>query len=115
MRQIAQLWHASRAAQAALDQAVSGNAIVKNVFGVPMEQTKRAPSNARPDATESEAPKPLLPAIRNKQRLLVVGASDSGKTTLLRHIIDERDNPLADRPARHAAEVGQGETRWPRP
>lgn len=58
------------------------------------EQFKR---NLLPDVIEDEnilAPLPLLPAIADRERILIIGASDSGKTTLMRHMIDHRQNVL---------------------
>ncbi len=73
----------------------SGLISLKTVGGdaTHFEQFKKA---LLPDIVEEPLlnPLPLLPAIANRQRLLIVGASDSGKTTLMRHLIDVRENVL---------------------
>lgn len=38
--------------------------------------------------------RPIIPELATRQRILVVGASDSGKTTLLRHLIDAKGSCL---------------------
>lgn len=75
-------------------QVRTGKALPSGFAGISSQQysTKNIISNA--EALLSEPIRPLLPELASKQRILVVGASDTGKTTLLRHIIDAKQNCL---------------------
>lgn len=54
-----------------------------------LHATARRPELAAPEPA-APAVSPLLPVLASAQRLLLVGASDSGKSTLLKHLITAR-------------------------
>ncbi len=56
-------------------------------------QAAAAPLLQEPATPQAELPA-IIPALVNRQRILIVGASDAGKTTLLRWIIDSRKKCL---------------------
>lgn len=74
------------------------------VFHGPKSQAAAAVIQEQP-ITPAELP-PIIPALVNRQRILIVGASDAGKTTLLRWLIDARDKCLVIDPHGSPAKWG---------
>jgi len=76
-------------AQAQIRQIDSGSALVSSIGNFTFEQHKRAPQ------LKVESPPPaidVLTALDSAQRVLIVGSSNSGKTTLLKHILQRRQS-----------------------
>ena len=63
-----------------------------SAFHNPKSQAAAAVIQEQP-ITPAELP-PIIPALVNRQRILIVGASDAGKTTLLRWLIEARGKCL---------------------
>ena len=83
----------------AMRQAAAGLMYPKNLAGMNFDafpaMTARTVANQQAAIQpQNEALPPLLPALKNRQRILIVGASDSGKTTLMRHLIDIKKSPI---------------------
>lgn len=81
---------------ATLPQIQAGLLFPGSVGDIPFSaHTKALPKNdGVPFLGEPNVIRPILPELVQRQRVLIVGASDSGKTTLLRHLIDAKGNCL---------------------
>jgi len=82
----------STLAEAQIRQIDSGAALVSSIGNFTFDQYKRAPQLKVEDPPELAAPVNILEALNSAQRVLIVGGSNSGKTTLLKHILASRQS-----------------------
>lgn len=77
--------------------------------GEPVARRQRDARPARIAPVDDDQVLDLDPALHRAQRLLIVGASDAGKTTLVQHVLGQRENVLVVDP--HATRGKWGEAR----
>ena len=74
----------------ALKEATPQQMAAWSTFHAP--QSQNTPTMLTQEAiTPAVPPQPIIPSLVNRQRILIIGASDAGKTTLLRWLIEARE------------------------